>query len=156
MDQCNTLSGAASSSIPAAIAAPGETPGWGNFSQDVFPLSRCVFVAWRWAALWAPARPCLPACTYVLADDPQGPEDLEDAGAADKLGYLHSHIPQLLVLGAAARWQGPGAVRVSQQLHQSLGALLTQWQVLILLLPRGTRVCAKAGLVLRRGRGERQ
>lgn len=151
MDQCNTPSGAASSSIPAAIAAPGETLGCGNcFSQDVFPLSRCVLLAWRWAALWAPAHPCLPACTHILANNPQGPEDLEDSGAADKLWCLHSHIPQLLVLGTAAQWQGPGAVWVPQQLHQSLGALLAQWQVLILLLPRGARVCAEAGLVLQR------
>ena len=77
--------------------------------------------------------PYLPSrCAYILANDPQGPEELENTGAAGELGSQHWHIPQVLVLGAAAWWQGPGAVWVVQQLQQRLRALLTQWPLLLL------------------------
>lgn len=83
--------------------------------------------------LCAPAHPCLPSrCTYILANNPQGPEELENTGAAGELGSQHCHFTQALVLGAAAWWQGPGAARVPQQLQQRLRALLTQQPLLLL------------------------
>lgn len=115
----------------------------------MFSLSvgRHGFLAWRQAVLWAPAHPYLPPhCAYILANDPQGPEELEDTGATGELGSQHCHIPQALVLGAAAWWQGPGAVWVAQQLQQRFRALLTQRP--LLLLPWGACICDKAGLVL--------
>lgn len=132
----NTPSRGASSSTPAAIEESGETLGWGSYVYPkMFSLSvgRHGFLAWRQAVLWAPAHPYLPPhCAYILANDPQGPEELEDTGATGELGSQHCHIPQALVLGAAAWWQGPGAVWVAQQLQQRFRALLTQRPLLLL------------------------
>lgn len=103
--------------------------------------------------------------TYSFASDPQGPEDLEDIGAADELRCQHGCFPQVLLLGAAVWWQSPGAAQVPQQPHQRLGALLAQRHGL--LLPSGLCpppqpasvapcACIKARLVLQRGGEERQ